>query len=71
MSLAPEERALLLEEVVGVPVPSEPNTSEPEELQNLKTLPLYLGEDHHHPLALPFHGQMSLAHPHWSRQTGP
>ena len=32
-------------------------------LHNLKSSPLYLGEDHWHPLGLPFCGWMSVAYP--------
>ena len=75
MILAPAGRVPSLlprvEELVNVPTPSKWTTSEPERLYNLRTSPLYPGEDHQHPLSLLFCGRMSLTHPLQSRWTDP
>ena len=51
--------------------PSKPTALESEEAAQPEEFAIVPRKDHWHPLGLPLHGQMSLAHPLYRRQTGP
>ena len=63
----PTESALSLrarvEEPIGILTPGNPIALEPEESTQLEEFHSCPGEDHQHPMDLPFHGQTSLTHP--------
>ena len=67
MTPAPAERALSLrpgvEELIGVPTLMSHLLWSQRRLLNLKDWSLHKGEDHKHPLGLPFPWQMTLTHP--------
>ena len=56
--------------LVHLPLVSQPHQSQ-KRLHHQRNSPLWQDEDHWHPMAFPFYGQMSLPHLHQSRQTCP